>query len=68
MENKFEELLQSENQHIEKLNELVMEAVKEEQLISDKLYEFEDKHPAFTSRLRGCDSILKGGPEVMPST
>jgi len=51
MENRFESLLESENQHIEKLNELVIEAVKEEQLISDKLYEFEDKHPAFTSRL-----------------
>ncbi len=59
MENKFEQLLQSENQHIEKLNELVVEAVKEEQLISDKLYEFEDKHPAFTSRV--ADKVAEFG-------
>jgi len=59
METNFEELLQSETQHIEKLNELVIEAVKEEELISDKLYEFEDKHPAFTSRL--ADKVASFG-------
>jgi uncharacterized membrane protein len=59
MENRFEELLQSEDQHIEKLKELVLEAVKEEELISDKLYEFEDKHPAFTSRV--ADKVAEFG-------
>lgn len=59
MENKFESLLQSESQHIEKLNELVLDAVKEEQLISNKLYEFEDKHPAFTSRM--ADKVAEFG-------
>jgi uncharacterized membrane protein len=51
MQNRFEELLQSEELHIQKLNQLVIEAVKEQELISDKLYEFEDKHPAFTGKV-----------------
>jgi uncharacterized membrane protein len=59
MENKFEQLLQSEDQHIEKLKDLVLNAIKEEELISDKLYEFEDKHPAFTSRV--ADKVAEFG-------
>jgi uncharacterized membrane protein len=59
MENKFRELLLSEDQHIEKLKELVFDAIKEEQLLSEKLYEFEDKHPAFTSRV--ADKVASFG-------
>jgi uncharacterized membrane protein len=59
MEKNFEELLQSEDQHIEKLKELVLNAIKEEDLLSEKLYEFEDKHPAFTSRL--ADKVASFG-------
>jgi uncharacterized membrane protein len=51
MQKRLEKLLQSEDQHIEKLNELVLEAVKEQELLSNKLYEFEDSHPPFTSRM-----------------
>lgn len=51
MEDKLEQILQTENAHLQRLNELVMDAVREEQLISSRLNEFEDKHPAFTSRL-----------------
>lgn len=51
MENNIGQLLATENEHLQKLNELVVDAVKEEKLISAKLSEFEDKRPAFTSRL-----------------
>lgn len=59
MQNRFEELLQSEDQHIRKLNQLVIEAVKEQELISEKLYEFEDKHPPFTSKV--ADKVASFG-------
>lgn len=59
MEKNFEELLHSEDQHIKKLKKLVLNAIKEEQLLSEKLYEFEDKHPAFTSRL--ADKVASFG-------
>jgi uncharacterized membrane protein len=59
METRFEALLQSEDRHIEKLKELVFDAIKEEELLSEKLYEFEDKHPPFTSRL--ADKVASFG-------
>jgi hypothetical protein len=40
METRFEALLQSEDRHIEKLKELVFDAINEEELLSEKLYEF----------------------------
>jgi uncharacterized membrane protein len=51
MKKDLRQLLRTEDAHLEKLNELVVEAIKEESLISAKLNEFEDKHPAFTSKL-----------------
>lgn len=59
MNDKLSILLKTENDHLQKLNELVVNAVKEEELISAKLSEFEDKHPAFTSKL--ADKVASFG-------
>ncbi len=59
MKDKLSILLKTENDHLQKLNELVVNAVKEEELISAKLSEFEDKHPAFTSKL--ADKVASFG-------
>lgn len=45
------ELLALESQQLEKLNEIVLKSIEEEKLISEKLYEFEEKHPALSGRL-----------------
>lgn len=48
---KIEKLLTTENEQLAKLNEIVLKAVEEEKLLSEKLYEFEDNDPTFSSRL-----------------
>lgn len=40
---KFTELLQNEDEHIRKLHQIVIESVKEEQLIANKIYISEEK-------------------------
>ncbi|RYF87524.1 MAG: DUF1003 domain-containing protein [Chitinophagaceae bacterium] len=52
-------LLETENQQLLKLNEIVLQSIEEEKLISQKLFEFEDQHPPFSSRL--ADSIASFG-------
>lgn len=59
MKENLRQLLQTENEHLQKLNELVVDSIKEEQLISARLSEFEDKHPAFTSKL--ADKVASFG-------
>jgi len=48
---KLEQLLATENEQLQKLNEIVHNAIEEEKLLSDKLLEFEDRNPPFVSRL-----------------
>jgi uncharacterized membrane protein len=48
---KLEQLLQTENDQLQKLNEIVQKSIEEEKLLSEKLLEFEDKNPPFVSRL-----------------
>ncbi len=48
---KHEQLLATENEQLQKLNEIVHKAIEEEKLLSDKLLEFEDRNPPFVSRL-----------------
>lgn len=48
---KLEQLLATENEQLQKLNEIVQKAIEEEKLLSDKLLEFEDRDPPFVSRL-----------------
>jgi uncharacterized membrane protein len=47
----FKELLRTENEQLQKLNAIVKQSIAEEKLISDKLLEFEDTHPSFSSRV-----------------
>jgi uncharacterized membrane protein len=48
---KLEQLLATENEQLQKLNEIVQQSIEEEKLLSEKLLEFEDKNPPFVSRL-----------------
>ena len=48
---KLKQLLETENQQLNKLHEIVIKSIEEEKLLSQKLYEFEDKHPRLASRL-----------------
>ena len=47
----LEHLLVTENEQIQKLNDIVINAVEEEKLLSQKLYAFEDKNPPLSSRI-----------------
>lgn len=44
---KIEELLTTESEHIKSLNDIVIQAIEEEKLLSKKLYEFEDERISF---------------------
>ncbi len=48
---RLEQLLNTENDQLKKLNEIVQKAIEEEKLLSEKLLEFEDRNPPFVSRL-----------------
>jgi len=48
--NKLDQLLETENSHQQKLNDIVIESIEEEKLISKKLYEFEDTRPPFSGK------------------
>lgn len=51
-EQKLDELLTSESEHINKLNTIVLEAIEEEKLLSQKIYESEqERYSSFSSRL-----------------
>lgn len=47
----LEYLLLTENEQLQKLNEIVLKAVEEEKLLSQKLYAFEDKNPSLSSKV-----------------
>jgi uncharacterized membrane protein len=51
--------LSTENEQLRKLNSIVVNAVEEERLLSQKLYEFEDMNPPFTSKM--ADSVAAFG-------
>src|SRR5689334_22085468 len=51
MNAKLKNIVLSENQQLQKLNDIVQQAIDEEKLISQKLVEFEDKNLPFSSRL-----------------
>jgi len=47
----LDQLLDTENEQLEKLNGIVLKAIEEEKLLSHKLIEFEDPHPPFSSKI-----------------
>ena len=56
----LEQLLFSEHEHLQKLNEIVHKAIEEEKLLSEKIIEFEDKNPPFLSRLADKVALFGG--------
>ena len=59
MRENLQTLLETENQQLRKLNDIVVQSIEEEKLISQKLYEFEDHNPSFTSRV--ADTVASFG-------
>jgi uncharacterized membrane protein len=47
----LEQLLLNENEQLQKLNSIVLKAIEEEKLLSQKLIEFEEANPPFSSRV-----------------
>src|SRR5688572_5390250 len=45
------QLLATENEQFRKLQDIVLKAIEEEKLLSQKLYEFDDNNPPLSSRL-----------------
>lgn len=44
-------LLKTENEQLKKLHEIVLKTIGEEKLISERIKEFEEQHPSFSSRV-----------------
>jgi uncharacterized membrane protein len=49
--NNFKKLLKTEDEHLKKLNGIVLRAIEEEKLLSGKLMEFEEPNPPFSSKV-----------------
>ena len=56
--NQFSDLLKSGDEHIQKLHDIVLDSVKEEELLAKKIYEKEDK-PSFADKL--SDNVASFG-------
>jgi uncharacterized membrane protein len=56
---KLERLLDTENEQLKKLNEIVLKAVEEEKLLSQKLYDFEDKQIPISGKV--ADKVASFG-------
>ena len=52
-------MLNNKNEQLRKLNDLVLAAIKDEKLISEKLYDFEEAHPSFGGKL--ADGVASFG-------
>ncbi len=57
---KLDQLLKTEDDHLQKLNSIVIKAIEEEKLLSHKLMEFEDTNPPFSSRVADKVAIFGG--------
>jgi len=57
---KLEELLSAETEQLQKLNEIVLKAIEEEKLLSEKLLEFEDRNPPLISRVADRVAVFGG--------
>ncbi|HKH60817.1 MAG TPA: DUF1003 domain-containing protein [Flavitalea sp.] len=51
MKENLESLLKTEDQHLQKLNEIVLNSIEEAKLISEKLFQFEEQNPRLKSRI-----------------
>jgi uncharacterized membrane protein len=56
----LEQLLATESEQLQKLKNIVHKSIEEEKMLSDKLLEFEDRNPPFTSRIADKVAIFGG--------
>ena len=56
---KLEQLLLTENAQLRKLNEIVISAIEEEKLLSQRLYELDENQPALGSKI--ADTVASFG-------
>jgi len=56
---KLSQLLQTENDQLKKLHEIVVSSLEEEKLLSQKRYELDEKNPPFSSRI--ADAVASFG-------
>ena len=47
----IQSLLETENDRMQQLNQIVLQSIEEEKLLSQKIYDFEDRNPPFSSRV-----------------
>jgi uncharacterized membrane protein len=57
---KLKQLLDTEDEQLKKLNEIVIKSIDEEKLITEKLYEFEDRHPSLKGRMADMITAFGG--------
>lgn len=57
---KLFDLLETENLQHQKLHNIVIEAIEEDKLISNKLIEFEDRDPSFASKIADKVAVFGG--------
>lgn len=60
MKENLEVLLKTEDEQQQKLNAIVVEAIEEQKLISEKLFEFEDSNPTLKSRITDKMAVFGG--------
>jgi len=56
---KLDQLLSTENEQLKKLNRIVVNAIEEEKLLSQKLYDLDEQNPPFSSKI--ADSVASFG-------
>jgi uncharacterized membrane protein len=56
----LQQLLDTKDEQIQKLNRIVVKSIEEEKLLSDKLLEFEDVNPSFTSKVADKVAMFGG--------
>ena len=56
----LQQLLDTEDEQIQKLNTIVVKSIEEEKLLSDKLLEFEDANPSFSSKVADRIAVFGG--------
>ena len=57
---KVDELLETENQQLQKLNAIVLQSIEDEKLITQKIYDFDEKNAPFTSLLADKIAVFGG--------
>jgi uncharacterized membrane protein len=60
IKDKLEHLLITENDQLKKLNSIVVNAIEEEKLISQKLYELDEKNPSFGNKIADLVAAFGG--------